>query len=281
MATDINFILKKYQELKDSDEIIIVLKPRDYSKFDIKLFNQSYKDARAFETTYNEEKIIFLKKIKYVSNITDIIAKAKKAYQNRNLDESIALYEELIQTRKTPIAFYARLGLLYLNKNNITKALLFFKIATARSSNTAHNKYNFTELINKITKNKDIKDEDEKKFIKINIEEFTRDLNDYYGYRVREVCLLMDCQGMTIEEACFALKINEEDKNMITLLIAIDAYARGDITLGDNYVRIIEKAKNKSVKVKKLIKELRKDKLFYQNRVDENYKPLLRVRKID
>ena len=272
---------RKYQELNESSDIIILIGQKNYDNFNVALFNKSYKDARAFKVIYHEEEILFIKKVKYFNKINyqELKRMADKAFSKHDTDSAIKLYEILLLLSKPEKHVYARLGLLYLAQNNIYKALIFLKIATGLSNNTSHKKYDFTDLIDKITGKKKLEEKTEKPFIPMSIDDFNNDLNEYYGLEnVRDVAILLEYQGMNIYMACAALNINDEDKNIITLILARDCYARGDMDLGDEFILIVEKSKNKSKQVKKLFEELRRDRLFYKNRVDENYRPLLRAR---
>lgn len=278
MNIDYNFMAMKYNELKEKNELLILIKPRDYSHFDIAEFNKKYHDARAFQISFNDEVIIFIKDVRFVKefNYKELNREADQAFSSHNTEKAIELYKKLLLMKKPGIHIYARLGLLYLSKNNIYQALIYLKIATGFSLNTAKKKYDFTSLINKITKQEE-KEKDEKANPKMNITDFKNDLVDYtFSTRIKEVIILMEFQGMSLEDSCKALNINENEKNIIALYLARDCYARNDFEYGDYLLRVVEKSKNKSEIVKRLFQEIRINRLFYQNRIDENYTPLLK-----
>lgn len=275
---DYNFMAEKYNELKEKSELLLLIKPRDYYRFDIIEFNRRYQDARAFQTTFNDEIIIFIKEVKFIKefNYREISREADNAFTTHNTEKAIELYEKLLLMKKTGIHVYARLGLLYLSKNNIYQALIYLKIATSLSLNTTKKKYDFTNLINKITK-QEAKEKEEKESLKMNVTDFKNDLTNFdFSTRIKEVIILMEFHGMSLEESCKLLNINEDEKNIIALYLARDCYAKSDLEYGDYLLRIVEKSKNKSEIVKRLFQEIRINRLFYKNRIDENYEPLLK-----
>lgn len=277
---DDEFVKSKYEELKANGPVII-LEARDVERFSIRKFNRDYSDANASSYELGGKKEVFLKRVGFVDgDIVSLMKQAEKAYQMHDTDTAIRLYETLLLLKKPQKVFYARLGLLYLSKNDVYRALPYLKIATGLSLKSGEGRFNFTPLINKILRRKNVVEEEEvKPFVHMSLEDFDCQLNMDYGItRVKDVCILMEYQGMSIDEACAGLCIGEDDKNMITLIIARDCYARDDVAVGDEFVAIVERVKNKSTRVKKLLEEIKINKRFYRNRVDEDYKPLLRSR---
>ncbi len=282
MNIESDFMLKKYQELKKINDIIFI-KESDISKFDIIEFNKRYQDARAFQINYHGKILIFIKEIKIIKglNYREISRRADVAYQNRDNETAIKLYETILLEKKPSVHVYARLGILYLSEDNIPKSLRYLTIATGLSAHKAHKKYDFSRLISKLLrKEQTIKFSKKLKVsYKMDTSDFKNDLEEFsYFTRIKEVILLMEFQGMNVEETCTALKIDEEEKNIIALYLARDCYARNDFIYGNTLFKIAEKSKDKSDKVKKLIQEIKANRLFYNNRVTESYKPLLRTR---
>lgn len=62
-------------------------------------------------------------------------------------------------------------------------------------------------------------------------------------------------------------KLSINDLNIIKLSLAKEYYKRALYTNGDKYVKEVERQKDKSKEVKKFIDEVKKNKLFYKNRV--------------
>lgn len=277
---DYEFIAKKYDEIKSGNSLILLIKSKDYYRFDTKEFNTRYQDARAFEIRFQEETIIFIKDVRFMEdfNYKAVTREADRAFTTHNTDKAIELYEKMLLLKKPSIHVYARLGLLYLSKNNIYQALIYLKIATGFSINTAHNKYDFTELIDKVLKKQqEENDKDAKSFVRMSEDSFKNDLEEFnYDTRINEVITLMKFHNMSLEEACLALNISEEEKNIISLYLARDFYAQNNLEYGDKLLKIVEKFQVKSERVKKLMQEIRTNRLFYKNRVDENYKPIIR-----
>ena len=69
--------------------------------------------------------------------------------------------------------------------------------------------------------------------------------------------------------------LNDEQKAIATLVLARESYAQENYTMGDQYLKKVEKSKNKTKFVTSLFEEIQKNKRFYKNRVDENHKPLV------
>lgn len=104
------------------------------------------------------------------------------------------------------------------------------------------------------------------------------DLNDDYGStRLKEVIVLMNFQGMSAKEACEALCIDVEETNKIFLVLAKECYALGEYEQGDRYLLEVERT-SKIPSIKKLVSEIRTNKRFYKNRIDGDYKPLVKER---
>ncbi len=104
------------------------------------------------------------------------------------------------------------------------------------------------------------------------------DLNDDYGStRLKEVIVLMNFQGMSAKEACEALCIDIEETNKIFLVLAKECYALGEYEQGDRYLLEVERT-SKIPSIKKLVSEIRTNKRFYKNRIDGDYKPLVKER---
>ena len=67
---------------------------------------------------------------------------------------------------------------------------------------------------------------------------------------------------------------NDEQKAISLLILARENYTQENYTAGDKYLKKVEKMKDKTKFVISLFEEIRKNKIFYKNRVDENHKPL-------
>lgn len=274
MDIDYDFMASKYQALKSSSNLIF-LKDNDLDRFNIEAFNQNYQDAKAKKVVYQGHPFIFIKKIKLIKYFNQINREADASFAIYDYDKTIKLYEKILLNKKVGTHVYARLGLAYLAKNNHKKALEYLVIATCFSLNKANKKYDFTNLINKIIEEDN---KDRKKII--SLKEFKNDLEDFYGItRIKEVLLLINYQGMSVKEASEALNLSIDEVNKIYLVLAKECFALYEFTFGDKYLLQVEN-NEKTREVKKLIEEIRKNRIFYHNRIDDDYKPLVRERRL-
>ena len=107
--------------------------------------------------------------------------------------------------------------------------------------------------------------------------DFYNDLNEYYGIDcIDEISNLIE-SGSSLKDACNDLKLNEEQKQLILLIYGKECYATENYYLGDIYLSKVEKSKNKSKNINCLISEIRTNKKFYKNRMNEENKKLILI----
>ena len=110
-------------------------------------------------------------------------------------------------------------------------------------------------------------------------DDFGNDTENYYGIEnINELAELIS-SGINIDDVCTTLGLNDEQKAIATLVLARESYAQENYTMGDQYLKKVEKSKNKTKFVTSLFEEVRKNKRFYRNRVDEKNKPLVLTKK--
>ncbi len=86
-------------------------------------------------------------------------------------------------------------------------------------------------------------------------------------------------EGKSISEACQEFNIDKEGIDFINLIFAKECYYNGDYSLGDMFLKNVEKSKDKSKFIADYLDEIRKKRKFYKNRV-EGHKPLVLVPRI-
>lgn len=269
------FMENIYQKL-EKDELII-LSEEDSLKIDIEIFNKKYRKAHAFKIGTNGQVVI--KTTKYVNpnKVYEYTKNGDEAFKNANWEEAIREYKELLFLRNTLTRVYANLGLAYMNLNNLVEAIKYLTIANGLSEINPLIKFDYHKLINELKAklSSNIKKEQNYGIDNVN-------LNDYFGIsKIKDVVLLIEFSGLTLEDACKGLLISSNDKNMIGLLLARDCYARGAFEVGDDYIRQVEESQYKSKKVLAFMASIKQNKLLYQTRVNEDYKPLTRARTLD
>lgn len=281
-SLDLAFLSKKYEELKANGGLLI-LKPKHSARIpDLSEVTQHFPDIKPFYIGEGEEERIVLQYIADIPKFNSYQYRtvADKAFARREYDKTIELYTAILSLKKPMPHVYARLGLSYLYTGDFYKAIDFLIVATELSKRRKKGKYDFTNLISKLLRKKDEElEEDKKPAVSMQGIDFRNDLEDDYGIeKIKDIAILINFQGMTIEEACRALNVNDEDKNIVMLFIAKESYAKEDYDLGDRILKRVEKMPNKTSRVKQLLEEIRSKKLFYKNRVTKDFKPLIRVR---
>ncbi len=277
---DITFLTKKHEELKTNGDIVI-LKPEDNAKIpDLKEISCYFKDIKSFYIGEGEEKRIVLQYKTYIPYENRAFCKkeGERAFYTHDYARAATYYKVLLSTKKELPHIYARLGLSYLHLKEIYKAIDCLTIATELCKKRKKRKYDFTNLINNIKQKAD-NQEESKNTVNMQETDFKYDLDNNYGVtKLKDVATIINFHHMSIEEACQALKISDDDKYMIMLFVAKESYAKGDYDLGDQILRRIEKIPDKTPKIKQLLEEIRLNRIFYKNRITDDYQPLIRIR---
>lgn len=277
-SENLDLIDRRYQELKEQGEIII-LKGKDNAHLDIDEFNQRHTDAQAFYIGLGFEKRIVIKLLaKDRINKREIKSRAYIAYKNGDYKASIEENKKLLALRGNYPIIYVNVGLAYLKINAVTEAIKFLEIATGLAEVLDIPNINYKPLINSLKGVSSYENEDKKASVKMSESEFKNDLTDNFGVnRLKEVLLLMNFQGMSATEACEVLCLDISESSKIFVILARECYALKEFEIGDRYLSEAER-RLPTPTIKKAISEIRNNKRFYSNRIDENYKPLVRER---
>lgn len=271
---DLEFINGKLYELYEKG--IVLLKPMDSNRRKrIHNIVKDIPDVASFSIESDSNRQIVLRFNPFMNKYLDFSAIAKKgnnAYNNGQYDDCIKSYRKLLEFGRPKSWVYARLGLAYMKKFDKDTAIDYLTIATALAKEEKV-EFDFTELIASL---KGLIDpEDKKPEVKMTTDDFENDIENYYGIKnINELAELIS-SGINIDDACATLGLNDEQKAIATLVLARECYAQENYTIGDKYLKKVEKSKNKTKFVTSLFEEVRKNKRFYRNRVDENHKPLV------
>lgn len=271
---DSEFINGKLNELYEKG--IILLKPMDSSRRKgIHNIVKDIPDVASFSIGSDSNRQIVLRFKPFLDeyvNISAIAKEGKNAYINGQYDDCIESYRKLLEFGEPKAWVYARLGLAYMKKFDKDTAIDYLTIATALSKEEQTD-YDFTELIASLKGL--INPEDKKPRIRMTTDDFKNDTENYYGIEnINELAELIS-SGINIDDACVTLGLNDDQKAIATLVLARESYVQENYTMGDKYLKKVEKSKNKTKFVTSLFEEVRKNKRFYRNRVDENHKPLV------
>ena len=275
---DSEFINGKLSELYEKG--IVLLKPMDSNRRKgIHDIVKDIPDVTSFSIGTDSNRQIVLRFKPFMNEYLDFSATAKEgnnAYNNGQYDDCIESYRKLLEFGEPKAWVYAKLGLAYMKKFDKDTAIDYLTIATALSKEEQTD-FDFTELIAYLKGL--INPEDKKPRIKMTTDDFGNDTENYYGIEnINELAELIS-SGINIDDVCTTLGLNDEQKAIATLILARESYAQENYTMGDQYLKKVERSKNKTKFVTSLFEEVRKNKRFYRNRVDKNRKPLVLTKK--
>lgn len=278
MATDDDkkFIDSKHKLLLNGQGMIL-LKPMDRERRKhIHQIVHKYHDTVSFSVGEGNNRRIVLRYRPYIDGHVDIknlIIRGSSYYKEQNYDDCIANYLQLLQLRQPKVFVYAYLGLAYMRKGDKNTAIDYFIVATELSKKQ-HERFDFTELIASLQGL--IADEDKKPRFRMKEKDFYNDIQNYYGIKnFDEIASYILESGLDVETACHELNICDEQIDIIILIYAREFYAHGKYEKGDQFLKSVEQNKNKTKFISNLCEEIRKNKLFYFNRVNENDKSVV------
>jgi hypothetical protein len=105
-------------------------------------------------------------------------------------------------------------------------------------------------------------------------------MNDYFGFdNFREINDYIVESGLDLESACEKLEMTPEEINILRLVYAREYYIFSNFTTGDLFLSTVEKSKDKTPEIKRLIKEIRESRKFYQTRTLTAPRPTVLVLK--
>lgn len=271
---DNEFISQKLDELYEKG--MILLRPMDLERRKgIHEIVKDIPDVDSFSVGTQSSRQVVLVLRPYPDEDFDFSSLAKDgniAYKSGDYDLCIEKYRQILEFGNPKAWVYAKIGLSYMKKLDKDTAISYLTVATELSKEEESD-FDFTELIGSL--NGLISQEDKKPRFKMTTNDFENDLYENYGIEyVRDIAELVS-SGISFDEACESMNINREQKSIISLIFAKECYATENYTMGDKYLKNAEKDKNKTKFVNKLIEEVKRNKRFYKNRLNENYELLL------
>ena len=261
------FIKNKHKLLLNGQGMIL-LKPMDKEKRQrIHDIVKNYPDMVSFSIGEGKNKQIVLRYKPFKKEYIDIKKLRKMgdlAYKEGNYDSCIECYLQLLEFGEPKAFVYAKLGLAYLKIRKKDLAIDYFTIAT-QLSQQEDRRFDFTELIDNL--NGLIDRKDKKTYFRMEIEDFENDIQNYYGIENLDeiTSYILEC-GLDVETACQRLGMTDEQIDTICLIYARKFYSQGNYKKGDQFLKNVEKSRNKTKFTSKLFDEVRKNKKFYINR---------------
>ena len=83
---------------------------------------------------------------------------------------------------------------------------------------------------------------------------------------------------VSFEDACNHFKLDNELKDDLKLLFAIEYFTAANMKQGDIYLNAVENTKGKTLKTQQKLKDARERRQFYQHYVDHQGKPVEKVK---
>ena len=99
----------------------------------------------------------------------------------------------------------------------------------------------------------------------MNENDFNNNESNNYGIENFDEINEFICDSkLDVETACNKLNISREETDIIKLIYARKFYTQGNKEKGDLFLKVVEKTKNKSKLVQKILDEIRKNKKLYK-----------------
>ncbi|MGM9834376.1 MAG: R3H domain-containing nucleic acid-binding protein [Bacilli bacterium] len=270
------FIENKYELLLNGQGIVL-LKPMNNERRKI-IHNivKEYPDMVSFSIGEGDNRQIVLRYKPFIDEHVDLknlINMGSLAYKKGDYDSCIECNLQLLQVGEPKAFIYANLGLAYMKKMEKDRAIDYLTIAT-QLSKQENGDFDFTELIASL--NGLIDKEDKKPHFKMKTEDFDNDIQNHYGIEnLAEITSYILESGLDVKTACQELGMTDEQINIIRLIYAREFYSQGNYEKGDQFLKSVEKSKNKTKFTLKLFEEIRKNKRFYINRANEDSQQLV------
>lgn len=262
---------KIYEKLLKDKGIILLDNANKEESREIFKLSTNYPEMIVFNIGKAEDKkIVFRYKTKskdYI-DIKKLLRDGNEFYSNKNYDECLKNYLEVLSFGFPKGFVYGRIGLCYLKKGNKEKALDYL-IVSDYICKQENDTYDFSNLIIKLKNELNNTTKKEETNTKKNVD-------NYYGIEnIEEIINHILNSNSDIRTVCNSLGMTEEQTNILILLFARDFYSEGYYCKGDYYLKLVEKTKNKTKNVNKLLEEIRKNKKFYINRPTEESKQIV------
>lgn len=272
---DKKFIQNKHDFLEQNKGILI-LKPMDEERRKrINKIVATYSDMVSFSIGEGKNIQIVLRYKPYIEeniNVKNLIEEANDAYEKGDYTACINGYLQLLQIGNPYAIIYSRLGFSYMKKRKIDKAIDYLTVATHLNKKENKNR-DFTELIDRL-KNP-LKPDEIKPYFKMTLDDFENDVEENYGIgNLDEITSYILENELDVETACSKLNIPTDQIDIIRLIYAREYYSQGDYEKGDQFLKTVERSKNKTKFTAKLYEEIRRNKRFYINRSNEESKKL-------
>ena len=269
----VEFIKEKLLEMDKGKNLLILENIDEESTEDIQTILREIQGITFFNIYDNDTKMLVIRKKLPLENtsliVDEIIYKGYSSYRKKDYDKCIERYLNLFSLNEVSPFIYARIGLAYLGKGDKETAIEYLTVATLLGKNIDPS-YDYSNIISDLKSGKMYVEHGQEK----------ADIDKFYGIdNIEEIVNEIFQNGIPVEDVCFNLRLNEEEKNIVILLIARESYYQEKYELGDYYINKVSKVKNRSEKIDRLYKSILKNRKYYKNRDDSEHKKLVLYKK--
>lgn len=202
-------------------------------------------------------------------NIYEMRKARNEAYDNKEYQRCIEICEKMLAKGDIDDFNYAKIGLSYFKLHDYKKAIKYLTIANEMARAKGKRNVDYGDLLAKLKGEVDFFDF--KPTFKMKETDFERDT-----YGIENIDEIIDLIIAGADSKAFQrFDLTDEKICYIKLVVASSCYAALEYNIGDRLVMEVEKSKNKTPKIKKMLTRVRKDKPFYKNRVSAKDKELV------
>ena len=259
-----DLVSKKYAELLNMKGFIFVNIDDKSMTSEIIECASEYIDLEVYQI--NEDQIIFTYREVIVDkdyNNNLLFERSLLAMENHDYTSALNILLKIMAVDGASISVLYKIAFCYYYLHNNDRAIDYFTLANHLAKE--HNKNcDFTGIILKLQQkdnNKSLNDE-EKPFFELDESIFTSE-NNFYGINFISLHEKIMANNSDIKNTCESLKMSEEDICIVYLIYAREFYLRGNVRIGDTFIKAVEQVTNKTNRVLNILNEIRNGKKLY------------------
>lgn len=272
-------LLDRIKIMKERHEGIVLYKniPEDRRR-SIHMAAKSIPELTTFSIG-EESKSIILRYINPNAEPIDIkshLCELEESYKNKKYVTYIRMARKLLEYPQYSefrgynyARVYAKLGISYLCINDKKEAIKCFIIANGLDEKSPKRIYDFSKQIEKLKSREQVSEEDKKTSPPMKVEDFQDDLDDNFGIKnIQTIADYIRVENLSIEEGCRKFRLTEDRILLVKLIYARDYYTEENYVSGDRLLVEVERSRHKTNRVIKMLNEIRRNKMFYKNRIN-------------
>lgn len=205
--------------------------------------------------------------------IKSVLKEAKAAFYAKDYQSALECYQLILQIQEPRDFVYAGYARCLLKLKRKKEAIDYFTVATDVSRKTGRN-MDFSDYVLRLQGM--IEKENLKPNIRVSLADFQEDRMFHQDFDfLDDLVALIQSGDVSLKDACLRLHLSDEQILYVELIYARDCYYLGEYDMGDAYLKKVEKSKNKNPSIINLLEEIRKNKKFYKNRINDQEKCLV------